>query len=205
MDSPLFLFLVGFLYIVVFGGLSLMRKEGLSIRFAAESVAFTVLVSLVSWLTGAWVHPAIFLLVLYIVTMRVRLLVDIGNTFARRRSFTTAERIYALAEKLWPDASNLAIVNVNKGTLRLQQGALDESIAILKNILQQSNLGVLGIKFESAAHYNLGVAYHRKGLEAQSVAEFNTVLDIWPSSEYARAADHALARHRQNQEPKTDA
>jgi tetratricopeptide (TPR) repeat protein len=205
MDSPLFLFLICCLYIIVFGGLSLLRKEGLSMRFALESVGFTALVSLISWVTGQWVHPVIFLFVLYIVTMRVRLLVDIGNMFARRRSFATAEKIYDLAEKLWPDPCNRAILGVNKGTLRIQQGALDESIAILKDLIQQSSLGFMGIRYESAAHYNLGVAYHRKGQETLSLTEFNTVLDIWPASEYSRAANHAIERHHQNQAPKKDA
>ena len=204
MDTPVLLIIIGFLYIVVFGGLSLLRKEGLSMRFALESVAFTALVALLSWSSGFYIHPAIFLFVLYLVTMRVRLLVDIGNMLARRRNFATAEKIYHLAARLWPDPGNRAIVAVNEGTLRLQQGALDESISILKELLNQASLGFLGIRYESAAHYNLGVAYHRKGLESQAVAEFNTVLEIWPASEYARAASHALERHHRRQDQKPE-
>ena len=54
-------------------------------------------------------------------------------------------------------------------------------------------------------HYNLGIAFRRKGLESQAVKEFNTVLEIWPVSEYARAASNALARHNQSQKPKPEA
>jgi tetratricopeptide (TPR) repeat protein len=203
MDSPVILIVIGFLYVLVFGGLSLLRKEGLSMRFAFESVIITLLVAVFSWATGTFVHPAIFLFVLYLATMRVRWLVDLGNLFARRKKFATAERIYSFAERLWPDPGNRAILSVNRGTLRLQQGALDEAILILKQVLQQANLGFLGIRYESAAHYNLGVAYQRKGQDAQSLAEFTTVLDIWPVSEYARAASRALERHQQDPDQKT--
>lgn len=197
MDSPFFLFLVGFLYIILFGGLSLLRREGLSMRFAIESIGFTALFGLIAWLTQIPIHPAIFLFALYLVTMRVRFLVDIANLFARRRDFVSAEAIYNLAGKLWPDATNQLILAVNRGALRLQQGALEESITIFKTLLQQSNQGFLGIRYESAAHYNLGIAYHRSGMESQAIAEFNIVLDIWPASEYSRAATRALARYQQ--------
>jgi len=205
MDSPIVLLAIGFIYIPVFGGLSLLRREGLSMRFAIESVIFTCLVTLFRWLTGVIIHPAIFLFVLYIVTMRIRLLVDIGNISARRRNFTTAEKIYNLALQLWPDPGNRLIVEVNKGTLLLQQGALDESINLFQNLLRGSDQGFMGIRYESATHYNLGIAFRRKGLESQAVKEFNTVLEIWPVSEYARAASNALARHNQSQKPKPEA
>jgi tetratricopeptide (TPR) repeat protein len=194
MDSPFFLFLVVFLYVVVFGGLSMLRREGLSTRFAVESVAMTIIVSLLAWALGTTVHPVIFLFFLYLVTMRVRLLVDIGNVFARRKNFPAANKIYDLASKLWPDSTNRMIVQVNQGTAMLQQGSLDHAIQVFNSLIAQSAQGYLGIRYESAAHYNLGIAYLRKGLEAQAVIEFNAVLEIWPASEYARAASNALAR-----------
>ena len=194
MDSPFFLFVVVFLYVVVFGGLSMLRREGLSIRFALESVTITAIVSLLAWALGVTVHPVIFLFFLYLITMRVRLLVDIGNALAQRKNFSAAGKIYALAGKLWPDSSNRLILEVNQGTSLLQQGSLDDAIQVFRSLLDQSNQGFLGIRYESAAHYNLGVAYLRKGLESQAVVEFNAVLDIWPASEYARAATNALSR-----------
>jgi tetratricopeptide (TPR) repeat protein len=194
MDSPFFLFLVVFLYVVVFGGLSLLRREGLSMRFALEAIGLTTVVSLLAWALGVTVHPVIFLFFLYLITMRVRMLVDLGNALARRKNFSAAEKVYQFAGKVWPDSSNRLILEVNQSTSLLQQGALDEAIQAFKTLLTQSNQGYLGIRYESAAHYNLGIAYLRKGLESQAVIEFNTVLDIWPASEYARAASNALAR-----------
>ncbi len=199
MDAPLVILLIGFLYIVLFGGLSLLRREGLSIRFAIEALVLTLAGALLAWATGISIHPVFFLLFIYVITMRVRLMVDIANTFARRGNYSIADKVYAIAEQLWTDPSNRMIVSVNQGALRLHQGALDEAISIFKNILAQSDRGFLGIRYKSAAHYNLGVAYHRKGLESLAIAEFNNVLDIWPASEYARAASDAIARHKQNQ------
>jgi outer membrane protein assembly factor BamD (BamD/ComL family) len=92
------------------------------------------------------------------------------------------------------------ILQVNTGTLRLQQGALTEAVTILKGVIQKSNQGFLGIRYESAAHYNLAVAYQKKGQDALAVAEFNNVLDIWPTSDYARAASSALTRYHKNPE-----
>ena len=194
MDSPFFLFLVVFLYVVVFGGLSMLRREGLSMRFALESVGLTIIVSLIAWAMGVKVHPVIFLFFLYLVTMRVRLLVDIGNAFALRKNFSTAEKVYQLAGKMWPDSTNRLILQVNQGTSLLQQGNVEDAIQVFNALITQSAQGYLGIRYESAAHYNLGIAYLRKGQESQAVIEFNTVLDIWPASEYSRAATNALAR-----------
>jgi tetratricopeptide (TPR) repeat protein len=198
MDAALLILLIGFLYIVVFGGLSLLRREGLSMRFAIESLVITVVITGLTWAANLAIPPVMFLLLIYVLTMRVRLLVDIANFFARRGNYATAERVYHLACQFWTDPTNRLIVAVNQGALRLHQGALDEAISIFKTILAQEEHGFLGIRYESAAHYNLGVAYQRKGLESLAIAEFNHVLDIWPASEYARAASNAIARHQKN-------
>jgi tetratricopeptide (TPR) repeat protein len=198
MDAPVLILLIGFLYIILFGGLSLLRREGLSMRFALESLAITLFFAGLNWAANLSIPAIVFLGIIYALTMRVRLLVDIANFFARQKNYAAAERIYALACRLWTDPSNRLIVGVNQGALRLHQGALDEAILALKNVIAQSEHGFLGIRYESAAHYNLGVAYQRKGLDAKAIAEFNQVLEIWPASEYARAASNAIARHQKS-------
>ncbi len=191
MHPTLLLLLVGLLYILVFGALAYFRREGLSLRFAYESLALTLLVCALS-LAGVDIPPVLFLLLLYLLTMRVRLLVDLGNLYARQGRFPFANRIYALAARLWPDAANRLIVRVNQGTARLQQGALDEAIAAFKEVLQEAGAGSLGLKYEAAAHYNLGLAYRRSGQETLAVGEFRRVLDVWPVSECARRAQACL-------------
>jgi tetratricopeptide (TPR) repeat protein len=202
-NLPIVLLLEGMLFVVVFGALSLLRREGLSGQFALEGAIITLITSGFTLLTGFPTQPVLFLVVLYLLTMRVRLLVDIGNIFAQRKMFNQADRLYTLAARLWPDRTSYLIVRINLGTLRLHQDALDEAIDTFKDILQKSSQGYLGIKHEAVTHYNLGVAYRRKKLEPQAISEFAAVLDTWPTSEYARRAEAALAQGHHKEEPST--
>jgi Tfp pilus assembly protein PilF len=87
---------------------------------------------------------------------------------------------------------------MNQGVLALQQGRPDDAIATLRQVLSEASGGFLGARHESACHYNLGVAYLKKGLDAQATLEFNAVLDTWPASEYARYARIALERRKKS-------
>ena len=200
MSLPVLLLLLGFVFIVLFGALGWLRREGLSGRFAVEATVLTLVASGLTALTNFPTHPVAFLLIVYLLTMRVRLIVDVGNLLAQRGQFAQADRLYALAMRLWPDGAGRLVVQVNQGVSRLQQGALDEAIAIFKGVLQNAQ-GYLGIKYEAATHYNLGVAYRRKGMEAPATMEFNAVLDTWPVSEYARRAQLALEQARHKNKP----
>ncbi len=193
-DTPFFLFLIGLLYIIVIGAMSLLRREGLSVRFAAESLVLIALVGGLAFLTGFVLHPVIFLILLYLVTMRVRLMVDLANSFASRGSFPVAERIYSLADKSGADPASRVNIAINRGVARLQQGKLDEAIGMFQEILKTNGKSSLGIKHEAACYYNLGVAYERKGQKDDAGRAFKSVLDVWPVSEYARRASVALAR-----------
>lgn len=192
MSPPTLLLLVGFCYILVFGGLSWLRREGLSLRFAVESVVITLIVAGLAAFTPFQMDGVFLILLLYVVTMRVRLLVDLANYFARRGRRDRAAAVYDLAYRLGPDTAGRLILDINRGVLNLQEGHLDEAIALLKGVLEQAGGGFLGAKHECAAHYNLAVAYERKGMDAQAVVEFNAALDTWPSSEFGRRAAAAL-------------
>jgi tetratricopeptide (TPR) repeat protein len=195
-NLPLLLLLEGLLFVVVFGTLSLFRREGLSVQFAVEATVIAALAAGLTAFTPFAVNPILLLIVIYLATMRVRLLVDLGTRFAQRGQFERADRLYQLALRLRPDQTGRLIVEVNQGAARLQRNALDDAISILKGVLEKANLGYLGVKYESAAHYNLGVAYRRKKMDAQAIAEFNAVLDTWPASVYARRAEIALEQGR---------
>jgi tetratricopeptide (TPR) repeat protein len=203
MSLPVILLLEGFSYVVLFGAVSLLKREGLSRRFAFEAIIFTVLVSGITTLTGIQMHPVLFLILIYLLTMRVRLLVDLGNIFARRNQFKLADQLYELAESLWPDSTNRLILKVNQGTSLLQQKKLDEAIAVFTDVLDQAAKGSLGIKYEAATHYNMGVAYLRKNMDARAAIAFNAVVDTWPASEYARRAEVALEKNRRKSNPST--
>jgi tetratricopeptide (TPR) repeat protein len=188
--------LIGLLYIVVFGGMSLLRREGLSVRFAVEAVILTALAVILVVLTPIQIHPTVFLLLLYIITLRVRLVVDLANFFARRGRYTQADKIYDFAYHIWPDQTSKLIVMVNQATLLLQENKLDESIILFKDVLDQKNQGSLGVKYEAAAHFNLGVAYLRSKNNSLASVEFNATIDTWPVSLYAQRAQQTLERLR---------
>lgn len=193
-DSPILILFLGFTYVVLFGLLSLMRREGLSVQFALEAVVITLIAAALGGSVPGGINPVLFLLVLYLVTMRVRISVEAANFFARTGKFSRAEQIYKLGERLFPDHTNRIIVRINVGTLRLQQGLLEEAISIFKEILAKAGHGDVGVKYEAAAHYNLGVAYLRKDMDAKAQDEFHSVLETWPLSEYGRRAEAALKK-----------
>lgn len=203
MSLPIILLIEGFSFIVLFGVISLLKREGLSSRFAVEGGIFTLVVSGLTALTGIQTHPVLFLVLIYLLTIRVRILVDAGNIFAKRSQFEQADRLYHLAVKLWPDATNDLIIQVNQGTSLLQQKKLDEAIATFTAVLQQAEQGYLGVKYEAATHYNLGVAYLRKNMDARASIAFNAAIDTWPASEYARRAEVALEKQRRINKPST--
>jgi len=196
MSLHLMIGLIGLLYIVVFGGLALLRREGLSIRFAVEAICITAIAVILVALTPIQIHPVLFLLLLYLITLRVRLLVDFANFFARRGNYVQAEKIYNLASHSWPDQTSRLIVMVNQAILWLQENKLDEAISLFKDVLNHANQGALGVKYEAAAHFNLGVAYLRRNNNSMATVEFNSVIDTWPASLYTQRAQQALERLR---------
>ncbi len=197
MSLPSLLLLTGFCYILIIGGMSLLRREGLSGQFAIEAIVITALVSGVTHLIRSPTHPVLLLILLYLITMRVRLLVDVGNFFAQRGQPERAERCYQWGHHLWPDRSSRLVLLVNQGACLLQKGDLDQAIQMFLDVLQKKREGHLGVKYEAAAHYNLGVAYRRKSMDTQATLEFNAVIETWPASEYARRAAKALSHKRQ--------
>ena len=197
MAPPLLLVLVGLLFVLFFGIMSVLRREGISMRFTFEAIVLTAVAAAIVALTGIDFNPVFFILLLYLLTMRVRLLVDLGNLLARRNNHAAAERVYGLSQRLWPDESGRLLVRLNQGVLALHRDRLDEAVTILREVVAASDSGYLGIKSIAAAHYNLGVAYQRQGLDAQASLEFNEVLDTWPVTEYARYAAIALDRRKQ--------
>src|SRR5512136_1668061 len=148
MSLPFMIGLIGLLYILVFGVMALLRREGLSIRFAIESLCVTAIALLLVVLTPIQIHPVLFLILLYLITLRVRIMVDLANIFARRGRFVQAERIYNLASHLWPDQTSNLIIKVNNATLLLQKNLIDESIAMFTDVLTQAGKGYLGVKYE---------------------------------------------------------
>jgi tetratricopeptide (TPR) repeat protein len=199
LDPYLVLLLVGCLYALVFGFLGYTRREGLSTQFLLEVVVLTLVLTGVSWLLHNPLNPVLFLAILYVVTMRSRLAVDLANILARRERYDLAFRLYRLALAWWPDAASKLIVQTNLGAAQLYGGQVDTAIDTLSAVMEAEKRPRLGIKYEAACHYNLGFAYEKKGEKAEAMRQYNEALDALPGSVYAQAAQKGINRLREKE------
>jgi tetratricopeptide (TPR) repeat protein len=196
LDPTLLALLVALLYILAFGALSFLRREGLSIQFAIEGILVTLLLLGGSYLLGRPISAFLLLVVLYLVTMRSRLLVDLANIFARRGQADQASNLYRLALALRPDTSTRLIVLANRGAAELHNRQIDTAIDTLEGVLNGANSARLGLRYETLCRYNLGLAYQIKGEDIKSVQQFNQAIELMPGSPAAQAARAALKRRK---------
>lgn len=192
MDSPLVIPLVGLVYLLGFGALSFVRRQGLSVRFALEGLLVTALGTGLRY-AGVPLHPLVFLVVLYLVTMRVRLLIDVGNWFSARGQHERALALYRIALRAGPDLSSRQIVLINQGVAQLRNRDPEAAYLTLKEALADED-GKIGARHLAASYYNLGLACRRSGREAEAIRRFNEAVDAWPESIYGRAATKELNR-----------
>jgi tetratricopeptide (TPR) repeat protein len=194
----LLILLVGLLYILGFGGLSLLRRQGLSLRFAIEGLIITGAGALLTYFALP-LPPLVVLVVLYLVTMRVRLLVDLGNWFASRRQHGQALAVYRAGSYLWPDLAGRQILLINRGVAELGMREPETAYRTLSEALAGEEVR-LGAKYLSAGYYNLGLACRRTGREQEAVRRFNEAIDALPHSLYAYAAQQALKERSSGKE-----
>jgi tetratricopeptide (TPR) repeat protein len=197
MNPHLLIVTVGLCYAVVFGGLSLLRREGLSAQFAFEVLGITALVEVGALLTSSTVNPILFLVLVYLLSMRGRLLVDLANLLSSRGRQKNAISLLQFALKLFPDRSTRLIIMVNMGIVQLRRQSPASAQALFEAVLQEAEAGGLGVKYEAASQYNLGLALQRQGKQAEAVRHFNEAVGIFPNSIYSKAAQHALEQRRQ--------
>ena len=192
MDSPIVIPIIGLVYLLGFGALSYLRRQGLSVRFAVEGLVITGIAFALRF-AGVPFHPVAFLGVLYIVTMRVRLLVDMGNWFSARGQLDTALALFGLALKIGPDAAGRQITLINRAVAELRGQDPEGAYVTLKAALADED-GRIGAKHLAAAYYNMGLACRRSGREAEAVRRFNEAIGAWPNSIYGHAAQQELKK-----------
>lgn len=200
MNLYFMILVVGLIYIVGFGALSLVRREGLSAQFALEVCAITALFELWLFLTGTYINPVIFLALIYVLSMRVRLLVDIGSMLSNRGRQRDAIRVMQFALRLFPDKPSRLVAMVNMGIVQLRRKNPASAQELFEIILKDAEGGGLGIKYEAACRYNLGLALQRQGKDAEAVSQFSEVAIIYPTSIYGQAAEKALEKRRSRQQ-----
>lgn len=200
MNLYFMILVVGLIYIVGFGALSLVRREGLSAQFALEVCAITALFELWLFLTGTYINPVIFLALIYVLSMRVRLLVDIGSMLSNRGRQRDAIRVMQFALRLFPDKPSRFVAMVNMGIVQLRRKNPASAQELFEIVLKDAEGGGLGIKYEAACRYNLGLALQRQGKDAEAVSQFSEVTIIYPTSIYGQAAEKALEKRRSRQQ-----
>ncbi len=194
LNHPALLILsTGLLYILGFGGLSLLRRQGLSTRFAVEGLGVSLIGVALTWVFPRF-PPLLFLILLYLITMRVRLLVDLANTLLGRKRYRQAMAVYRIALHLWPDRVSRQIVLINRGVAELRAAEPATAYATLNEALADEEIK-FGAHYMAAGYYNLGLAARRIGREAEAIRRFNQAIDILPHSVYAQAAYRALQEH----------
>ncbi len=193
-NPSLLILLIGLFYVLGFGVLSSMRRQGLSTRFAVEGLIVTSVGAALPLLSIA-VNFIFFLVVLYLVTMRVRLLVDLGNWLTSRKQHKRALALYEFALSLGPDDVSRQIVLINRGVTELDMQEPEAAYLTLKEVLTDEEERI-GAKYLAAGYYNLGLACYRTKRKAEAVRRFNEAIDTLPNSIYARAAQRELEKHR---------
>jgi tetratricopeptide (TPR) repeat protein len=138
----------------------------------------------------------LFLIFLYLITMRSRLLVDLANLFSNRGRQRTAVSILQMALRLYPDRPTRLIVLVNIGIIQLRRKSPESAQSLFEMVLEEAEQGGLGLRHRAAVHYNLGVALQKQGKEAQAVAQFKEAANGFPGSPFSRAAEEALKKRR---------
>ncbi len=194
--GPWMVLLMGLLYILAFGALGLVRREPLSLRFAVESLAFTALIYAIYLASGFLMSPVLFIILLYVLTMRAQILVDLGNLAARTGRWDMARGLYRLGERLSVADPSRWAARINTGACFLKEGRLEEAIRALAALLENAEKGRLAPKHEAACRYNLGLALMRSGKCAEAVHQLNEVIELLPGSVYAVGASAELKRYR---------
>ena len=205
MTPHLIILTVGIFFTLIFGAMSLLRREGLSTQFAVESMVITALVIGIAWMLNTVVDPLPFLIFIYLVTMRGRLLVDLANFLSSRGRQRDAIRLLQWALKLLPDRSTWMVIKVNMGIVQLRRKNLSSAQSLFEEVLHaMDDGGGLGIKYEAACRYNLGQALMQQGKESEAVRQFNEAMVVFPNSIYSKAAERALEKRRSRSQRRTD-
>jgi tetratricopeptide (TPR) repeat protein len=182
--------LAGLLYIALFEALFYLRQQGISLQFTLEALLATAVGTAIAF-TIYPVNLAIFLAVLYLVTMRGRLLIDLANWFTRRRNYSKACAIFEAALRLFPDPVIQCSVLVNRGNTELAMLQAEAANRTLKEALSGVKLK-RGALYQAAGYYNLGIACRRTGRHKEAAKCFLDAKSAMPNSIYAYAAERAL-------------
>jgi tetratricopeptide (TPR) repeat protein len=195
-ESYYLILLLGFSYSLLFAVMAILRGEGFSMQFTLEGVVLTLIIAAGDYFTDSVVNPVLFLIFIYIFTMRSRLLVDLANLVSNRGRQRTAISILQTALRLLPDKSARLIIFVNMGIIQLRRKNPKSAQTIFETVFEDAHDGGLGMRHRAATHYNLAVALQKQGKEAMAVKHFRETAEGYPGSPFSKAAQNALEKRR---------
>lgn len=181
------------LFILAFSLLSQLRKEGFPLQLAYETLGIALVAIVIMLTTGRPFDPILFLVVTYLLVMRTRLAVDLGNLLARQGHHQAALALFDLALRLKPDGVGRTTALINAGVSHVRGGDYEQAISTLERVLQM-NPGSLVPRYEAASRYNLGVAYEKAGRIKEAMQQYRQVIQVFPDSLYAKGAREAMKR-----------
>jgi tetratricopeptide (TPR) repeat protein len=184
--------LIGALFLGCFTGLAALRRQKPSIRFLVEGGILTAAAVALCVFVGP-MHPILFLVILYLVTMRVRLLVDLSNVLTGRRRFRAALAVAGFGLRLAPDPASRQVALISRGVTQLRMGDPQAAYFTLKGVLLDEAIKPAA-RDQAAGFYNLGVACERTARPQEAERCFRKTIEAMPSSIYALGADRALKR-----------
>ncbi len=187
MDPYLLFVVILVLFTVAAAGPSLLGREPLAWRCAAEILAWGLALLALAWALRV-TSPFVYLLALYLLAMRSRLLQDLANALAARRR-QAAFPLYALALGLAGNPLDRVSARINLGAALLHNGQVERAITTLEEVLAGA---ALGPKLGAACSCNLGLAYLRAGDTERGCAHLRDTVSTMPASIYAQRARHAL-------------
>ena len=196
MDPIFVILLVGLAYLIVFSGMSLLNREGLSSQFMIEVLVLTILVAAGSYFTKSDLNPILYVVFLYLLTMRVRLLTDFANLLSARGRQRDAIRMLQVGLGLFPDKPSRLIALTNMGIVQMKRENPQSAKDLIESVLKEGEQSGLSLKYQAACHFNLGLCFQKLNKSAQAIRHFNEAIDTFPGSIYGKAAKNALARLR---------
>jgi hypothetical protein len=184
--------LIGALFLGCFAGLTVLRRQKPSIRFLVEGGILTA-AAIALCLLGTPLHPILFLVILYLVTMRVRLLVDLSNVLTSRKRFKAALAVQGFALRLGPDPGSRQVGSISRGVTQLRMGDPQAAYFTLKGVMVDEE-NDLAVRERAAGFYNLGVACERTARPREAERCFRQTMEAMPGSIFALGAQKALDR-----------
>lgn len=192
MNTDLLIGILGGFFAILFGLISTLEREGISWQFVLEVVLLTSLAVGGGYLTGKPVNPFLFLLFIYLITMRSRLLADLANFISKRGRNREAISILEVAQRLFPDRPTRLIIQLNLGIVYLRNHQFEVSQSHLESVLEEAERGSLGIRNRTTCLYYVGHALLQQGQISRAKRSLRSAVNLFPNSPYGKAAAQSL-------------